>query len=164
MKAHTFMWQGCFFFYFYLATSTTNWVQIFTGLLICAYVEIHQVRRLVLETFFDNYQKLQVFLSATILLKKSKDSSSTWLPESVSVLLLLPRPLVRLWIEGASKSFSGDIRAYLTKAWMSLLMVWRYSNWKARLWWTRHASTNCFLSYKDRRNKSWELRPSSLQR
>ena len=47
------MWQGCFFCQYYFATSTTNRVQIFTGLLFCACVEIHQVRRLV----FDDYHK-----------------------------------------------------------------------------------------------------------
>ena len=31
LKAHNFLWQGCFFFHYYLATPTTNWVQIFTG-------------------------------------------------------------------------------------------------------------------------------------
>ena len=36
-----------FFFYYYIATSRTNLVQIFTGLLFCAFVEIQQVRRLV---------------------------------------------------------------------------------------------------------------------
>ena len=56
LKAHNFVWQGCFFFHYYLATSTTNWAQIFTGLLFYAYVEIHQVRRLV----FDNYQQCPV--------------------------------------------------------------------------------------------------------
>ena len=44
--------KDVFFFHSYLATPTTNWAQIFTGLLFCAYVEIHQVRRLV----FDVYQ------------------------------------------------------------------------------------------------------------
>ena len=33
----------CFFFHYYLATSTTNWAQIFTGLVFYAYVKIHQV-------------------------------------------------------------------------------------------------------------------------
>ena len=51
-KAHNFVWQGCFFFHYYLATSMTDWDKIFTGLLFYAYIEIHQVRRLV----FDNYQ------------------------------------------------------------------------------------------------------------
>ena len=36
MKAHNFMWQGCLFFHYYLATSTSDWAQIFTGLLYCA--------------------------------------------------------------------------------------------------------------------------------
>ena len=48
--------QGCFFFHHFLATSMTNVAQIFTGLLIYAYVGIHQVRRLV----FDNYQTCSV--------------------------------------------------------------------------------------------------------
>ena len=58
------MWQVFFFFlsFFYcnyLATLTTNWVQIFTGLLLYAYVEIHQLRRLV----FDNCQQCPVSLT-----------------------------------------------------------------------------------------------------
>ena len=66
-KSTRFVWQGCFFFHCYYATSTPNWVKIFTGLLFCVYVEIHQVRRLV----FDNYQvcpvlsklnKIRIFL------------------------------------------------------------------------------------------------------
>ena len=36
LKAHNFVWQGCFFFHSYLLTSTTNWAQIFTGLLFYA--------------------------------------------------------------------------------------------------------------------------------
>ena len=43
------MWQGCFYVHINLATTTTNWAQIFTGLLFYAYVEIHQVRRLVVK-------------------------------------------------------------------------------------------------------------------
>ena len=31
LKTHNFLWQGCFFFHYYIATSTINWVQIFTG-------------------------------------------------------------------------------------------------------------------------------------
>ena len=42
LNAHNFVWQGCFFFHSYIATSTTIWAQIFTGLFY-AYVEIHQV-------------------------------------------------------------------------------------------------------------------------
>ena len=59
LKAHNFVWRGCFFFHSSIATSTTNWVQIFTGLLFYAYVEIHQVRRLV----FDIYQQCPVSLN-----------------------------------------------------------------------------------------------------
>ena len=44
--------KGVFFFHYYLATSMTDWAQIFTGLLFYAYVEIHQLWRL----DFDNYQ------------------------------------------------------------------------------------------------------------
>ena len=51
LKAHNCVWKGCFFFHYYLATSKTNWAQIFTGLFFYAYVGIHQVRRV-----FDNYQ------------------------------------------------------------------------------------------------------------
>ena len=36
LNAHNFVWQGCFFFHYYLATSTTDWYQIFTGLLFYA--------------------------------------------------------------------------------------------------------------------------------
>ena len=43
LKAHNFMWQGCFFFHYYLANLTTNWAKILTGLLFYAYVEIHKV-------------------------------------------------------------------------------------------------------------------------
>ena len=35
-KAHNFVWQGFFFFHYYLATLAINWVQIFTCLLFCA--------------------------------------------------------------------------------------------------------------------------------
>ena len=41
--------KGVFFFHSYLATPTTNRAQIFTGLLLNAYVEIYQVRRLVFD-------------------------------------------------------------------------------------------------------------------
>ena len=34
--AHNFVWQGCIFFHYYLATSTTNWAKICTGLLFYA--------------------------------------------------------------------------------------------------------------------------------
>ena len=51
LKAHKFVWQECFFYLYFLATSTTNWALIFTGVLFYAYVETHQMRRLV----FDNY-------------------------------------------------------------------------------------------------------------
>ena len=34
LTAHNFVWQGCFFFHYYLATWTTNWAQTFTGLLL----------------------------------------------------------------------------------------------------------------------------------
>ena len=44
--------KGVIFFHNYLATPTTNRAQISTGLLLYAYVKIHQMRRLVL----DNYQ------------------------------------------------------------------------------------------------------------
>ena len=52
LNAHNFVWPGCFFFHYYLASSMTDWAQTFTGLLFHAYVEIHQLWRLV----FDNYQ------------------------------------------------------------------------------------------------------------
>ena len=53
---HTTCATRVFSFHYSLATSTTNWAQMFTGLLFYAYVEIHQVRRLVL----DNYQRCPV--------------------------------------------------------------------------------------------------------
>ena len=44
LKAHNFYDKRVFFFFNYsLATSTTNWVQIFKGLLLFAFDEIHQV-------------------------------------------------------------------------------------------------------------------------
>ena len=61
---HTRVWQGWFSPHNYLATLTTNWVKIFTGLLFCAYVEIYQVRQLV----FDNYQRCPVYLKSLILI------------------------------------------------------------------------------------------------
>ena len=33
LKAHNFVWQGCVYFHCYVATSMTDWAQIFTGLL-----------------------------------------------------------------------------------------------------------------------------------
>ena len=48
--------KGVFFFHYYLATLKTNWVKMFTDLLLCPYFGIHQVRRLV----FDNYQRCPV--------------------------------------------------------------------------------------------------------
>ena len=45
MKAHNFVWQGCFFFHSYLATSTTNWAQI-SQVCYFMHVEIHQERRI----------------------------------------------------------------------------------------------------------------------
>ena len=30
LKAHNIVWQGCFFFHYYLAISMTNWAQMFT--------------------------------------------------------------------------------------------------------------------------------------
>ena len=69
-----FLWfSNCFFFFhYYLATSTTNWVQNFIGLLSCAYDEIHQVRRLV----FNNYQRYPV--SLTIKLACSVSVINLW--------------------------------------------------------------------------------------
>ena len=52
LKPTTSCDKDVFFFYSYIASPTTNRAQIFTGLWFYAYVEIHQVRRLV----FDNYQ------------------------------------------------------------------------------------------------------------
>ena len=47
LNAHSFVWQGLFFFHYYLATSMTDWAQTLTGLLFYAYVEMHQLWRLV---------------------------------------------------------------------------------------------------------------------
>ena len=55
------------FFHYYLATSTTNWAQIATGLLFYADVQIHQVRRLVV----DNYHRYPVSLILFFLLWKA---------------------------------------------------------------------------------------------
>ena len=58
MRAHKFCATMAFFFNVYsLANSMTYRAQIFTGLLMYAYVGIHQARRLV----FDNYQRCQLF-------------------------------------------------------------------------------------------------------
>ena len=53
LKAQNLCDNGIFFFHCSLTTSMTNWAKTFKGLLFCAYVEIHQVRRMV----FDNYQQ-----------------------------------------------------------------------------------------------------------
>ena len=53
--------KGIFYFHYYLANSTTNWVQIFTGFLFYAYIyyaEIHQLRKPV----FVTYQRCPVSL------------------------------------------------------------------------------------------------------
>ena len=60
--------QGCFFFYYSLAPSFTNWVKSFTDLLLFAYVGIHQVKILV----FDNYYRCPMPLKVTVI----QDSSS----------------------------------------------------------------------------------------
>ena len=53
LKAYNFARQGCLFSHYSLQTLTSKIeIKILTGLLFCAYVEIHQVRILV----FDNYQ------------------------------------------------------------------------------------------------------------
>ena len=52
--------MGYFFFFYTLATLMISWVQISTGLLLYAFVVIHQVGLL----FFDNYQRCSVPLSA----------------------------------------------------------------------------------------------------
>ena len=52
-------------FHYCLATSMTNWLQIFTGMSFYAYIEIHQVRRLVV----DNYKKCPVSLNIFLNLK-----------------------------------------------------------------------------------------------
>ena len=56
-RKHTsFLQQGLFFFHYSPANLMNNWAKIFTGLLFCAYVGIHQVRILVL----DYYQRCPV--------------------------------------------------------------------------------------------------------
>ena len=52
VSKHTTSWQGCFFFHNYLATSTTNWAQIFTGL---SYM--HTVITLVFDNITYSFQK-----------------------------------------------------------------------------------------------------------
>ena len=47
IRKHTTSCDKGVFFHYYLATSTTDWAQIFTGLLFYAYVGIHQLWRLV---------------------------------------------------------------------------------------------------------------------
>ena len=59
-----FMWQGCFSFHYYLATLSTNWVQIFHRIVILCICMLRYTkgRRLV----FDNYQSCQVSLSSSM--------------------------------------------------------------------------------------------------
>ena len=55
----------------------TDWAQIFTGLLFYAYVEIHQLWRLV----FDNYQLVYTAFKALVFDQQSAGSSpgcDTW--------------------------------------------------------------------------------------
>ena len=67
---HTTLFDiGVFSYYYYLATSTTSWAQIFTGLLCYTYVKIHQVRKLVL----DIYQ----LCPACLIHNKSQHGSTT---------------------------------------------------------------------------------------
>ena len=59
LKTHKFVQQQCFLFHYFLATSMTNWVKMFTDLLFYLYVEINQLRTLV----FDNNQTSPVPLN-----------------------------------------------------------------------------------------------------
>ena len=71
---HTAMCTRVLFFcHYYLATSIPDWAQILAGLLFYAYVEIQQVRRLVL----DNYQQCPVSLSNYVWLSLCWPMSDT---------------------------------------------------------------------------------------
>ena len=59
VRQHTWV----FFFHYSPTNSMTNWAQMFTGLLFCAYVEIHQVKILIV----DNYQTCPVPLNRKTL-------------------------------------------------------------------------------------------------
>ena len=93
LKAHNSCDRGVFVFHYYLATSATNWDQIFTGLLFYAYyVEKHQVRRLV----FDNLPRLSsIMLYATYPTQWAADITHCgWTrvpPQNWSSPSLLPR-------------------------------------------------------------------------
>ena len=62
MWKHTTLCDKGVFSFTILTTLTTNWAQIFGGSLFYAYVEIHQVRRLV----FVNYQQCPVALNINL--------------------------------------------------------------------------------------------------
>ena len=89
--------QGCFFFHFSLPTLTTNWAQIFTGLLFYEYVEIHQVRRLV----FDNYQ------TCLVLLITDSDINTPVRIQQISPLSLTPVCVVSLVLLTSSSPCEG---------------------------------------------------------
>ena len=78
LKAHNFVWQGCLFFLSYLATSTTDWAQIFTGLLFHAlYVDIHQVRRQVFYNYQQCPQPLKLWAQKRVLSKCERVKNTT---------------------------------------------------------------------------------------
>ena len=67
-KSHNFVWQGCFFFHYYLATSMTDWVQIFTGWLFCADVEKTGLWQIpIVSTVFKMYAYLDLLVMKTCL-------------------------------------------------------------------------------------------------
>ena len=90
------MWQGCFFFHYYLATSSTVWAQICTGLsclLLYAYFEIHQVRRLSLwqlpivsSVFKCRYWSLKVASIVCVLKLVDKMENNLWNPDDIIIL------------------------------------------------------------------------------
>ena len=69
----------------------TDWAQISTGLLFNAYVEIHQVRRLV----FDNYQQCPLSLSQKT--KEGNFTSEIVLLTNVQVRQLLGK-FINVWL------------------------------------------------------------------
>ena len=106
------MQQGCLIVHYFLETLTTNWVQIFTGLLFNAYVGIHHVRKLV----FDNYWTCPVPLTKNYpCLSQSCSSRAT---STHCVILTFAAYPHRPWI---------DVHLNATVPPPGLLRLWDFS-------------------------------------
>ena len=114
-KHTTIVWQECFFFHYYLATSMTDWAQIFTGLLFYVYVEIHQLWRLV----FDNYNLNPKLLDQT-LQRGFQKQNLRWIRHGNSMcsfLVWLGYPCSMLWSKVGIELDQAMVSITKTKSW-----------------------------------------------